>query len=68
LLTIVVGQRFGDDWPRHPAYRFRRSRVNQPDDDPGDASHEDIAGERNEQQKTTPRLVPISKPSACGYA
>jgi hypothetical protein len=31
---------------RPPAYRFRRSLLNQPDNDPGDSSHEDIAGEQ----------------------
>jgi hypothetical protein len=28
---------------------------------PGESSHEDIAGERNEQQKTPPHFAPTSK-------
>ena len=34
---------------------------NQPDDDPGDTGHEDIAGEHDEQQKSPLRFVPTSK-------
>ena len=34
---------------------------NQPDDDPGDTGHEDIAGEHEEQQKSPLRFVPTSK-------
>ena len=33
----------------------------QPDDDPGDSGHKDIAGEHEEQQKTPLRFVPTSK-------
>jgi hypothetical protein len=34
---------------------------NQPDDDPGDTGHKDIAGEHEEQQKTPPHFAPTSK-------
>jgi hypothetical protein len=39
----------------------KTSLVNQPDNDPGDTGHKDIAGEHEEQQKTPLRFVPTSE-------
>ena len=43
------------------AVPIRTSLVNQPDNDPGDTGHKDIAGEHEEQQKTPPQFAPTSK-------